>query len=160
MKKEQAVMLRDLVTGRSTAALGTLHDGAPYVSMVPFAMLQDGSAFVLHVSGLAAHTKDMLAEPRVSLLITAAETAGVPPQALPRVTILGSAQKIANDSPDYLVARQLYLSRFPDSAAMFQLGDFSLFVIIPSEVRWVAGFAQARTLSPAAFSKALTDALG
>lgn len=153
MNTEQAANLRELLASRATAALGTLHGGAPYVSMVPFVMLADGGGFVIHVSRLAAHTGDMLADPRVSLLIAGAENAVTPPQAIPRVTILGTARQLAGDSPEGLAARERYLARFPDAAPLFGLGDFSLFVIVPGEVRWVAGFAQARTLSAAAFAR-------
>ena len=76
------LLLVSLVRSRTVAALGTLHAGAPFVSMVPFAVLPAGDAFVIHVSRLAAHTRDMLDDPRVSLLITQAEGEGVPAQAL------------------------------------------------------------------------------
>jgi len=62
LSPEHAARLVDLLRRRSTAALGTLHDGAPFVSMVPYAVLPDGAAFVVHVSRLAGHTKDMLAD--------------------------------------------------------------------------------------------------
>ena len=155
MKDEQAANLRDLLASRNTAALGTLHSGAPYVSMVPFVLLRDGSGFVVHVSRLAAHTGDMLSDPRISLLITGPEKANVSLLAIPRVTILGTARQLPGDAPEYPLAREAYLARFPDAATTFSLGDFSLFLITPTEVRWVAGFAQARTLSPAAFARAV-----
>jgi len=123
--------------------------------MVPFALVSDGSAFILHVSGLAAHTSDMLAEPRVSLLIAEPEGSGVPPQALPRATVLGNARQLSAESTEYESARGAYLTRFPDSAPMFGLGDFSLFAIAPSTVRWVAGFGQALSLTPESFAKAV-----
>ena len=63
------VSLASLVRSRTVAALGTLHAGAPFVSMVPFAVLPEGDAFVIHVSRLAAHTRDMIDDPRVSLLV-------------------------------------------------------------------------------------------
>lgn len=157
MNDEQAENLRDLVASRGTAALGTLHDGAPYVSMVPFALLAELPAFVLHVSRLAAHTRDMLAEPRVSLLISASEQPGTSPLALARLTILGTARQLTHDAPEYPAARQAYLARFPDAAALFSLGDFSLFLILPAEARWIAGFAQARTLSAAGFARAVRE---
>jgi heme iron utilization protein len=147
--------LRQLLTSRSTAALGTLHDGAPYVSMVPFVLHPDPPVFIIHVSQLAAHTRDMLADPRVSLLIAEAEQASLSPQALPRVTILGTARQLSSASTEYAAAKAAYLSRFPDAASLFNLGDFSLFTITPTEVRWVAGFAQAPTLTPGSFAKAL-----
>lgn len=155
MNAEQALKLRELLTGRSTAALGTLHSGAPYVSMVPFVLFPDPPAFIIHVSQLAAHTKDMLADPRVSLLIAEAEQPKLSPQALPRATILGTARQLSSTSAEHTVAKEAYTNRFPDAASLFNLGDFSLFVITPHEVRWVAGFAQARTLTAGSFARAL-----
>lgn len=157
MKDEKSANLREILASRSTAALGTLHSGAPYVSMVPFALLADIPAFVIHVSRLSAHTNDMLAEPRVSLLISDSERAGVSPLAIPRITILGTARQLTNDAQEYPAARQAFLARFPEAAAMFNLGDFSLFQITLDEGRWIAGFAQARTLTPASFARMITD---
>ena len=59
--------LRALLQARRHAALGTLEAqgcGA-FVSMVPFAIDTATQRLVLHVSGLAAHTANMAAEPRV-----------------------------------------------------------------------------------------------
>ena len=70
MNPAHAQTLRDLLGTQRIASLGTLHKGEPYVSMVPFAILPGGSGFVIHVSQLSAHTKDMLARPEVSLLVT------------------------------------------------------------------------------------------
>ena len=71
MNAEMTEALARLLRSRATAALGTLHAGAPYVSMVPYAIAAEG--FLVHVSTLAAHTKDMLADARVSLLVAEAE---------------------------------------------------------------------------------------
>ena len=152
---DNARSLRHLLETRPVAALATLHGGDPAVSMVPYALLPRGGGFVIHVSRLASHTGDMLAEPRVSLLISAGEQPGASPLALPRITLLGTARPLAHDAPEYPAARQAYQARFPDAAAMFNLGDFSLFLIVPSEARWIAGFAQARTLTPAALARVL-----
>lgn len=150
--------LRELVTSRTVAALGTLHGGAPYVSMVPYALLPDGSAFIIHVSGLSAHTQDMLDDPRVSLMVMAAETPDALPQELARFTVIGNAAQIPEPSAEYDSAKARYLERFPDSAPIFDLGDFSLFAITPSTVRWVGGFAQAQSLTPESFAGAVRDA--
>jgi putative heme iron utilization protein len=154
MDNALAGKLRHLISRQTVASLGTLHSGAPYVSMVPFALLDDASAFVIHVSLLAAHTRDMLADPRVSLLVMDAPSENVPPQALPRISVAGTALQLSADSPAVSPAREAYLTRFPDSAPMFELGDFSLFVITPSSVRWIAGFGQALSLTPESFAKA------
>ena len=123
--------------------------------MVPFALLEEGPAFLIHVSELAAHTQDMLTDPRVSLLITQSETAETMPQSLARLTVLGEARQIDDDAPEHGAAMARYLDRFPDSAPMFNFADFSLFAIRPSALRWIGGFAAAQSLTPEEFARAV-----
>ncbi|MGA8392877.1 MAG: pyridoxamine 5'-phosphate oxidase family protein, partial [Burkholderiaceae bacterium] len=69
--------LRDLITGRRVAALGTVDASDPaqtFVSMVPYAVWPGGPAMVVHVSALAAHTRNLQAQPRASLLVMDTET--------------------------------------------------------------------------------------
>ncbi len=146
--------LRALIDAQTVAALGTLHRGEPYVSMVPYALDAGAPAFVIHVSALAPHTKDMLAHPRVSLLIVAPDAQAMP-QARARVTVQGDAAPVARDSPGYESARALYLARFPHAEGIFALADFTLFRIRPASLRWIAGFAQARSLVGEALVHAL-----
>lgn len=68
MDTSEASSLRSLLAKQWAAALATLHGDKPAVSMVPFALLPDGG-FVIHVSRLASHTNDMLANPSVALLV-------------------------------------------------------------------------------------------
>ena len=147
--------LRTIMAAQRIASLGTLHDGEPYVSMVPIALLPAGTGFVMHVSRLAAHTKDMLADPRVSLLVMAPQSVEVPPPALPRVTVQGDAVQLPPESADHAAAKQAYLARFPQSAAIFDYGDFSLFLVRPRSIRIIGGFAEAKTLTPQGFAEAL-----
>jgi putative heme iron utilization protein len=97
MNSELRVVLQQLIRGRMIAALGTLHQGAPFVSMVTFAAAGNGS-LILHVSQLAAHTQDMLVNPDVSLLITESAASGKMPQALARVTVQGRAEMLDRES--------------------------------------------------------------
>lgn len=155
---DSASVLHSLLTGRSTAALATLHDGWPFASMIPFAITMAGGRLrlVTHVSGLSAHTRDMRASPDVCLLLTAAESAGTMPQALPRVSISAVAEFIPDDHPDHATVRAAYLGTFPEAADLFQLGDFSLVAFTPTSARLVAGFGRAVTLSPDALAAAAT----
>ena len=146
MDRELIVVLQQLLHGRMIAALGTLHQGAPFVSMVPFAVARDGS-LILHVSRLAAHTRDMLNNSEVSLLITEPEASGKMPQALARVTFQGRAQMLERDSQKHIDAREVYLSRFPDAASLFEFSDFNIFIIKPVSARVIAGFGQAFTIT-------------
>ena len=155
MDRELTTILRQLIQGRMTAALGTLHHGAPFVSMVPYAVTGDGN-FVLHVSGLAAHTRDMLDNPDVSLLITESEASGKMPQALARVTVQGRASMLDRDSEDNIDAREVYLSRFPDAAPLFEFSDFKIFIITPVSARIIAGFGQAGSIAGEDFKTAIS----
>ena len=158
MDADLSKRLRTLLDEQEIGSLGTLHDGAPFVSMVPFALLPDGVGFVIHVTALAAHTKDMLADPRVSLMVMAERRADVPAQALARVTVQGDALQVPTDAPFHALAKESYLARFPQSAQTFELGDFALFAIRPKSLRYVGGFAQAKTITPEGFAKALSGA--
>jgi putative heme iron utilization protein len=155
MNPTQAQALRAILDSQANASLGTLHDGEPFVSMVPFAILPDGKGFVIHVSGLAAHTKDMLQHPTVSLLVMAPHNREVPPQALPRVTVQCSARRLADEDPAHAAARASYLGRFPGAEMTMALGDFSLFLLTPLALRLVGGFAQAASLTPLNLEQAL-----
>ena len=150
-----AESLRKLLREQRIAALGTLHDGEPFVSMVPFALLASPPRFVIHVSGLAAHTKDMLRDGRVSLLISAQPDAQTAPQAVPRVTVQGDATPLDEEDEGYAGAKAAYLERFPEGEPMFGFGDFSIFLIVPRTLRLVAGFAQAKTLTADGFAEAI-----
>lgn len=146
-----AESLRKLLREQRIAALGTLHDGEPFVSMAPFALLASPPRFVIHVSRLAAHTKDMLRDGRVSLLVSAQPDAQTAPQAVPRVTIQGDAAPLDDDDAGHAVAKSAYLERFPEGEPMFGFGDFSLFLVTPRALRFVAGFAQAFSVTAPAY---------
>jgi hypothetical protein len=155
MDETLAQGIRSLLRAQRIASLGTLHAGEPFVSMVPFAMAEGAIDFIIHVSALAAHTKDMLADSRVSLLVVAPTSPEVPPQALARLTIQGDAKQQLPSSARHGAMKEAYLSRFPQSAQMFELADFSIFSIQPRSIRFVGGFAQAKTLTPGGLAEIL-----
>lgn len=139
--------LRELLHDRRVAALGTLGEaGTPQVSMVPYALLPAHACLVLHVSGLAAHTRNLQRHPAVSLLVMQPEQAGEPVHALPRVTLEGQAEVPERDSRLWLDCRAAYLARFPEAEPMTQLGDFRFVAIHLTGARQVAGFGAARSV--------------
>ncbi len=145
--------LQSLLASQPLAALGTVHGGEPFVSMVPFALLREphNCRIIIHVSTLAKHTQQMLDNPRVSLMVMAEASPSVSAQATPRVTIQGTSNRLDSASEDYAKAKAAYLARFADSDYLFDFSDFSLFAISPDSARWVAGFAKAKTLSREVF---------
>jgi putative heme iron utilization protein len=149
--------LGHLLATRRVAALGTLRDGAPFVSMVLVAPWPDANGLLLHVSRLAAHTRDMVRDARVSVMLGAPEVDGEDPQALPRVTIQGESLPVPEGSDDAARARAVYLARFPDSEPLLDFPDFSFHLVRPASARLVAGFARAFTVAPAELWRALAE---
>ncbi len=123
----------------------------PFVSMVPVAWLP-GRVPVLHVSQLAAHTRDLQLNARASLMLTAPLAEGDDPQALPRLTLQADAQFLVPGSADANAARAAYLQRFPRAEQTFALGDFRLLRLQPRQARFIAGFGRAFALSVAALA--------
>lgn len=145
--------LRALLHHHRTAALGTLQpaaDGAPaepFVSFVPYAIDTANAQLVLHLSGLAAHTRQLEAQPLASLLVAQPEpTDGAPVHALERATLQLRAHTPDRGSPAWEAARSAYLARFPDVEFMMELGDFRLVCLQPLGARHIAGFGAARTV--------------
>jgi len=139
--------LRELLNSQRIASLGTLNaESGPFVSMVPFAIEPNAACLVIHVSLLAPHTRNVLSNPAVSIMVMQPEVAGEPVHALPRVSMDGTAARLQPDSPGWLAARRAYLARFPEAEPMTHLGDFSFVAIYPTAARQVAGFGTARPL--------------
>lgn len=152
-------LLFSLVTNSRIASLGTLHDGAPFVSMVLTAPDPTHSVWFIHVSRLSGHTQDLLKDRRVSLMLAMPDTGGNDPQQLARLTLVGEATELPSDSAEEASAKEIYLAKFPHMAEIVaQLGDFSFWAIRPKSARFVGGFARAFTLDPDTLRKEIAAA--
>ncbi len=147
MDSQSEELLAHIIRNTRIAALGTLRDEAPFVSMVTFIAAEDFSAFYLHVSRLAQHTMDMAKDKRVSLLIAEADDGRADPLTLARVSIRGSVDLLHNDEPAYTSVKNKYLEHFPESEPLFNLPGFEIWCIKPKGGRFVAGFGQAYNLT-------------
>jgi heme iron utilization protein len=149
-RDEDLAALSALIRSRRNAALAVLEpDGAPLTAMVSYVETADLSALLLHLSGLSAHKRALLADPRCSLLICQEDHAGVPEvMQLARVAIQAEARLVEKSGPDYDPLRLRFLEKLPGAEVMFGLGDFDLLRITPRSARYVAGFGRAMTVSP------------
>ena len=152
MDPTESLPLKSLLERQPVAALATLHRGRPSVSMVPFALLPQGAGVVIHVSGLATHTQDMLASPEVGLMVMESPAEVESVLALPRASLQGVARQCFPDSAPYDQARAAYLAKLPESEELFSFTDFSLFVIELHSIRYVAGFGKAFSFIPEQFA--------
>jgi putative heme iron utilization protein len=150
--------LRSLLEAQTVAALGTLHRGEAYVSMVPYALDEEGNFFI-HVSALAVHTKDMREHPSVSLMVMAPDADSPLPQSRARATLFCQAHALVRDTADYTQAKTRYLARFPQAAQTFDLADFTIFRLRADAARLVGGFALAASLRGEALRDALSTTL-
>ncbi|MFC3675182.1 HugZ family pyridoxamine 5'-phosphate oxidase [Ferrovibrio xuzhouensis] len=118
-----------------TATLATSLAGAPYASLVLVAFDLDGAPLLL-ISRLADHTKNILADGRVSLLCDG--TAGfAEPLTGPRASLQGRAEK--TDDPRH---RARFLARQPSAEMYAGFGDFGFYRIAVERTHLVAGFGR------------------
>lgn len=137
--------LRQLLWQRRTAALATRDEaGAPAVSLVPFAVCPALQCLVIHVSALSPHTAQLQADPRAAVLVDAGEVDGEPVHALHRLSLSVRAETATGEA--LAVARQDYMTRFPEAADMTALPDFRFVLLHPLQGRQIAGFGAARRI--------------
>ncbi|HXP95905.1 MAG TPA: pyridoxamine 5'-phosphate oxidase family protein [Telmatospirillum sp.] len=138
-----ALVVRMLLRQADRAALGTIlaDRGTPYVSLVGVATDVDGTPILL-LSRLAEHTRSILKDSHVSLLIDGA--AGfVNPQQGPRITLQG---RVEAGQGDRLGRR--FLARHPAAALYAGFADFSFYRLLVERIHWVGGFGRAQWLTP------------
>lgn len=132
---------RNLLRRARTATLGTVGrvTGIPYASLVNVATDVRGWPVIL-VSTLAWHTRNLLEDPRASLMVAEPPPAG---DALTgaRVTIMGRFVKVAPEE----VSRR-YLARHPAAELYAGFGDFGFWRLEPLEAHAVAGFGRIETI--------------
>jgi putative heme iron utilization protein len=138
---DRGAVARRLARGRDHAALATTLAGRPYVSLVACACAIDASP-ILFLSDLAQHTRNLVADPLVSLLFE--DTGGHPdPLAGPRLTLLGRAERC-----DDAHAAARFMARHPASAAYARFADFHLYRIAVDRGHLVAGFGRIAWIEP------------
>jgi heme oxygenase (biliverdin-IX-beta and delta-forming) len=137
--------------GRS-GALATLMAGSgdPYCSLVNIATEPSGAPLLL-LSTLALHTKNILADPRVSLMLD--ERKDGDPLEGARVMLMGTAAATADTA-----ARAAYLRRHPEAEMFAGFGDFSFYRMDIARAHLVAGFGRIVDLKPADVLTGIADA--
>lgn len=143
-----------LIRGQRIAALGTLREGAPNVSMVAYLPEADFSVLWLRISRLAWHTQDLRRAARVSLAILQADDGRADPQTLARVTLRADAAELAEGDARGARLRAGWLARFPESAVTFELADFAFWALTVRDARFVAGLGRTHNLSAADLGRA------
>jgi putative heme iron utilization protein len=134
---------RRFARGQHSGVLSTISrrvEGFPFGSVAPFILDHAGRPVIL-ISTLAEHTRNIDADPRVSLIV---QPYSPDMQVAGRVTILGKAERLADKSE--LGPR--YLRFHPQAADYFAMHDFSFYRIEPVRVRYIGGFGKIHWVEP------------
>ena len=150
-----AKLARSLLRRSRQGALATLRAGSgdPYCSLVNVASHPDGSPILL-ISRLAVHTRNLLADSRVSLMLD--ERAPGDPLEGARIMLAGRAEPAG--AADSALLRRRYLNAHPSAEAFVDFKDFSFFQIRPAAAHLVAGFGRIVDLEPGQFLTDISDA--
>jgi hypothetical protein len=124
--------------------------GEPYCSLVNIATASDGAPLLL-ISRLAVHTKNILADPRLSLMLDE-RRAGDPLEGA-RVMLQGTGG--ATDDP---AARRRYLARQPEAEMFAGFADFAFYRVAVNAAHLVAGFGRIVDLKPQDVLTEIADA--
>lgn len=128
---------RTLVAQRRIAALASLsEDGTPWSSLVVYGLLDDGTP-ALMVSTLAEHGRNLIRDPRASLMIAAPQSTA-DPLASGRVTLAGRVKRPTGAREDE--AHAACLAAMPAGRVFARFGDVHLWTLEIERVRWVGGY--------------------
>ncbi len=147
---DHAIAARRFVRAHHAGVLSTLSkrlQGMPFGSIAPFVLDHDGRPVVL-ISALAEHTKNLVADPRCSIL---AHPCTEDAQAAGRVTLLGRADRVDDPHQARAIGAR-YLRILPDAAGNIALGDFSFYRITVEAVRFIGGFGRIHWVDAAEFA--------
>ncbi len=122
-------------------------DGYPYGSIAPFVLDDDDNPLIL-ISTLAEHTKNIIANPQVSLIVFDPTKEDM--QAGARLTLLGEAEPADKQNGEL---RDRYLARFPQAAQYFDMHDFLFYIITIRQARFIGGFGKIHWITGEALRK-------
>src|ERR1700737_3402349 len=142
---DAADFARKLLRSSRQGALATLMtgNGDPYCSLVNVASHPDGSPILL-ISRLALHTRNILGDSRVSLMLD--ERAAGDPLEGSRIMLAGWAEEAGGDQIALL--RRRYLNAHPSAETFVDFKGFAFFRIHPTGAHLVAGFGRIVDLKP------------
>jgi putative heme iron utilization protein len=109
--------------------------GYPFGSVAPFVLDHSGQPVVL-ISTIAEHTKNIIANPKISLLVFDGTD---DLQASARLSLIGEAKQIDKDDENL---RARYLRYFPQAVGYFEMHDFNFYRIEMAQARYIAGFGK------------------
>jgi hypothetical protein len=121
-------------------------DGEPYASTAPYVRVDND--FYILISTVAQHGRNLLINPKISLLYVEDESQCVQPFARKRVTIEASASEIIRADEHFTRVIERFKAHFDIELvnSLSNMGDFHLFKLSPKSGSVVMGFGKAYRL--------------
>lgn len=142
---EAKLLLR--CTRAAALATAVQPEAHPFASLVNVATAADGAPILL-LSRLAAHTRHLDADPRLSLLLYSAinQPSGGDPLTHARLTVVGRAERV-NDAAERQMLRARFLARHPKSSLYVDFADFGFFRVTIEAAHLNGGFGRAANIA-------------
>lgn len=112
-------------------------EGYPFGSVVPYCLDRTGQPIIL-ISRIAQHTKNILQNAKVSLIVTEREVDDI--QTGARLTLLALAEKLEDPESEGLNHR--YYRFFPEAADYHLTHDFDFYRLNIQRARYIGGFGK------------------
>ena len=133
------------------------NDNTPHSSYAPF--IENEHKFYVCISAMAKHTRNLLNNPTISIMMIEDESKSTNLFARKRVTFDVTATPIERNSLVFNGAMTLFGDKFGDSASIYvNLQDFQLFELVPIGGRAVFGFGEAYDFKDGDFGGIATGA--
>jgi putative heme iron utilization protein len=142
---------RQLFLQESFGVLSTISidlPGYPFGSVTPYCA-DDQRRPVIYISHIAQHTKNILADSRVSLTVLETTQGGMDVQAQGRVTLIGHARPVNGDDTRI---RERYFRYVPNAQQYQAAHDFAFFRLDLVRVRFIGGFGKIYWVEPEQFA--------
>lgn len=136
-KSEIAADARSLIRRAFKGSLASLDSpsGAPYASLITLATDASGAPLFL-ISTLARHTRNLVEDPRASILIDGTDAAADPLQGA-RLNLSGIAEKVNGEAE-----RRRFLARHPEAELYADFPDFSFWRLALEGAHYIGGFGR------------------
>ncbi|MFH7565131.1 heme utilization protein HutZ [Oceanimonas smirnovii] len=139
--------IREFRDQMKTLLLATVDaEGQPNVSYAPFALREDG--YYILISEMARHARNLLANPKVSLMMVEDEQNSRTLFARKRLTFDATPERIARNTDAWQLGVDALTERHGETVTgLANLADFHLFRLVPIKGLFVKGFGQAFAVS-------------
>ena len=124
--------------------------GYPFGSVTPYCA-DEQCRPIIYISHIAIHTRNIIADSRVSLTVVEGNDSSDDVQAQGRVTCIANARAVGGDETE---VRERYFRYFPSARQYERTHDFAFFRLELVRVRFIGGFGQIYWVEPNEFMTA------